>query len=383
MNAAHSRKQALDILRGIAVLMVAICHYAQLTGNTSPIFDAGQCGVDLFFVLSGFLISGLLFAEFRDTGTISLKHFWLRRAFKIYPPFYVLMLSVAVVALVRVHRLPKEIFFEAVFVQNYTPHIWPHTWSLAVEEHFYFSLPLILVLLVTIGKGKQNPFRLIPVLSVALSAICLYLRILAYRHGADWHHIAYPTHLRADALFAGVALGYYAHFEKASFLEARKNWVLAVGLALSLVLLVMPSVPRITFAYVAFSFIVAASANRSASRNWAAKTFAWIGYYSYSIYLWHVVALLLLLRMPATWWRIPAYFAVVIGFGVVMAKIVETPALRVRDRLVPSRLPRRSVQNSRPVEVQGGDVRQVETMSTEEPVKHDSLGDQIPIRTHS
>ena len=266
-----SRNQSLDVLRGIAVLLVIVSHYSGTLPRPSALLETGWVGVDLFFVLSGFLISGLLFSEFEKTGTINLKRFWIRRGFKIYPPFYALIGLTALVALVRTRQLPHQLIWEATFLQNYFSRFWPHTWSLAVEEHFYFSLPLLFLLLMLIGKGKPNPFRAIPIISLGLCLLCLYLRILALRHGGDWGHIAFPTHLRMDALFAGVTLGYYAHFTPESFREAGKSWVLGFGLFFAATFVIMPDVPRLTFAYVAFSFIVAWAVNRPSSKNPLAK----------------------------------------------------------------------------------------------------------------
>jgi peptidoglycan/LPS O-acetylase OafA/YrhL len=205
-----------------------------------------------------------------------------------------------------------------------------------VEEHFYLSLPLLLLFLSRIGKGKPNPFWTIPIISLCLSLLCLYFRILALRHGNDWGHIAFPTHLRMDALFAGVTLGYYAHFTPESFREAGKPWALAIGLFFAATFFIMPDVPRLTFAYVAFSFIVAWAVNRPRTTNPILRGLSWIGYYSYSIYLWHVVAMLGLEQLPARWYRFPLYFVAAIALGVLMAKLIEVPALKLRDRVFPS-----------------------------------------------
>jgi len=331
-----SRNQSLDVLRGIAVLLVIVSHYSGTLPQPSALLETGWVGVDLFFVLSGFLISGLLFSEFEKTGTINLKRFWIRRGFKIYPPFYALIGLTAFAALVRTHQLPHQLLWEATFLQNYFSRFWPHTWSLAVEEHFYLSLPLLFLILMLIGKGKPNPFRAIPIISLGLCLLCLYLRILALRHGRDWGHIAFPTHLRMDALFAGVTLGYYAHFAPESFREAGKSWVLAIGLFFAATFVIMPDVPRLTFAYVAFSFIVAWAVNRPSSKNPLVKGLSWIGYYSYSIYLWHVVAMLGVEQLSARRFRFPIYFVVAIGLGVLMAKLIEVPALKLRDKVFPS-----------------------------------------------
>lgn len=332
-----SRNQPLDVLRGVAVLMVIVSHYSVVLDHESSILWATASGVDLFFVLSGFLISGLLFSEYQETGNIDLKRFWLRRGFKIYPPFYCLIAMTAIACHIRSGVVPRSLISEIFFVQNYLPHFWPHTWSLAVEEHFYFSLPLVLLLLMRIGHGRPNFFRAIPLLSVSASGLCLYLRILTCRHGGDWDHVAFPTHLRIDALLAGVALGYYAHFDPSSFREAKKIWVLMVGMLFALSLLVLPNVANLTFAYVSFSFIVAWAVNRRASHNPISRGLARIGYYSYSIYLWHAVAMLGLQQMPKAWFRFPIYVISAVALGIGMSRLIEYPSLALRDRLFPSR----------------------------------------------
>ena len=298
--------------------------------------ELGGTGVDLFFVLSGFLISGLLFSEFEKNGRINAPRFLIRRAFKIYPPFYALLLVTAATFLILGIRVPRVLFVDAIFLQNYLPHFWEHGWSLAVEEHFYLLLPVLFSFLIWSSRGSRNPFRVIPAISIFLSAICLLLRIQALRHGADFAHIAFPTHLRADALFAGVSLGYFSRYDRESFSEARKWWVLSLGLSFAATMWLLPNIPTLTFAYVAAAFIVAWAANQPAKKAFLSRPIAWIGYYSYSIYVWHVVALILLQHIPAAWYRFPLYFIAAVSLGAVMAKIIELPSLAVRERLFPS-----------------------------------------------
>jgi len=320
-------------LRGIAVLMVLLCHY-------SPKLGFGGYGVDLFFVLSGFLISGLLFEEFKATGKINVKRFWIRRGFKIYPPFYVFLLLTCLGLWIITGGVPHEVVADIFFVQNYFPHLWMHGWSLAVEEHFYLALPLLFLLLLSLGRQKASCFRAIPIISIGLSIFCAYLRIVASRHAHSWDDVFAPTHLRMDSLFAGVTLGYYAHFDAASFREARKNGVLFLGLLLITPALFFPAtVLGVTLAYVAFACVVAWSANQAPSSNRVLRGLAWIGFYSYSIYLWHgamqVFFDVALRSMPHVW-RFPLFVTSTVMVGVGMSKLVELPALKIRNRLFPS-----------------------------------------------
>lgn len=321
------------MLRGIAVLLVLLCHY-------SPFLSFGGFGVDLFFVLSGFLISGLLFQEFKATGTIKVWRFWVRRGFKIYPPFYAFLLLTSLVLWFITGGVPHEVVADIFFVQNYFPHLWMHGWSLAVEEHFYIALPLLLLLLLAIGRRSPNAFRVIPILSIALSILCVYLRALASQHARTWDEMFAPTHLRMDSLFAGVTLGYYAHFDAESFAEGRRKLVLVFGLLLTLPAFLFPgTVVGVTVAYVAFACVLAWAANQSYSGKRLPRALAWVGYYSYSIYLWHGATQVffdVVLRSVPHVIRFPLFIVSTILLGVGMAKLVEVPALKLRNRLFPS-----------------------------------------------
>src|SRR5437763_1414572 len=154
----NSRNQSLDVLRGIAILLVLGGHgaYPYISFWTA----IGGSGVELFFVLSGFLISGLLFSEYQRTGRIAITRFWIRRAFKIYPGFYVLLAVTAAVLAIANHpqiMLGRAVFFNIVFLQNYVTGVGivPQSWSLAIEEHFYFGLPLLLWLSARISTANQ------------------------------------------------------------------------------------------------------------------------------------------------------------------------------------------------------------------------------------
>src|SRR6266704_4580413 len=131
-----NRNHSLDVLRGGAILLVIGFHL-----DPFGVWRGGFVGVDLFFVLSGFLISGLLFRDFTNHGQIQLIGFWLRRAFKILPPLYIFLALMAVLML-AFHLYPGAKFLAAVFFfSNYLADpnqagvFVGHTWSLAIEEH--------------------------------------------------------------------------------------------------------------------------------------------------------------------------------------------------------------------------------------------------------
>src|SRR5258708_39463837 len=138
---------SLAVLRAVAVLLV-IGHHVQFGSDAPAVLRAwhlgGWIGVDLFFVLSGFLVSGLLFREQMRYGTVRVGRFLVRRGLKIYPAFYCFLLATLVVITVSKKCPPADqITGEVLFLQNYLGGVWNHTWSLAVEEHFYIGIALL------------------------------------------------------------------------------------------------------------------------------------------------------------------------------------------------------------------------------------------------
>ena len=138
-----NRLRELDFLRGIAIILVLLRHQA-LFEFTS---EMGWIGVDLFFVLSGFLVSGLLFREYIKFGNIKPMRFLIRRGYKIYPIYYLSVFIYLTPYLLNGNFPLWKLLHESIFIQNYTKglgYINPASWSIAVEEHFYLSFVLIL-----------------------------------------------------------------------------------------------------------------------------------------------------------------------------------------------------------------------------------------------
>lgn len=165
-----TRNRQLDVLRGTAILLVLGRHLPEgttpirgfIVGILSLWYRIGWSGVDLFFVLSGFLVSGLLFREYRAEGHVRPGRFYLRRGLRIWPAFY-LMIAVSLLLLWRTTRL-SQVLIEVFFVQSYFSKgcLWMHTWTLAVEEHFYLALGALTYFL---AKSKSpDPFRILPLL---------------------------------------------------------------------------------------------------------------------------------------------------------------------------------------------------------------------------
>ncbi len=139
---------SLDGLRAISILAV-VWHHSQAGFHSLPIAYRGFLGVDLFFVISGFLIVTLLLREQRRAGNISLKKFYIRRFLRIFPPYYLALVVVAIIAFVRqgeqAHAIRRDLPYALFYVSNLVPmlSLLSPTWSLSTEEQFYLVVPTL------------------------------------------------------------------------------------------------------------------------------------------------------------------------------------------------------------------------------------------------
>jgi peptidoglycan/LPS O-acetylase OafA/YrhL len=345
------RNPSLDILRAVAVLLV-FCYHSE---GAILVSRFGWTGVDLFFVLSGFLISGLLFREYQATQEIRPGRFLLRRGLKIYPQFYLFMGATLAVGWWNGSRPPlPRILAELFFVQNYAPGIWTHTWSLGVEEHFYLLLTLVFVMLAR--RGGPNPFRALPVWIAASCAVILGLRVLTWKlhpQITDYWNV-FPTHLRADSLLTGVLVSYYHTFHGADFTRWMRRvggWVPPVSILLLAPVTFLtredPFMVTAGFSLVAWGFglllvSVLYPMKPAPAPSRGSRAMASLGQVSYAFYLWHAPVLVTgdawKLAAQAHGVSIPALVLTVLTFGASLAmalittKLIEAPVLRWRDR---------------------------------------------------
>jgi peptidoglycan/LPS O-acetylase OafA/YrhL len=351
------RDRGLDILRALAVFMV-MGHHMVLCPSQYPLPHAisvvwhrgGWTGVDLFFVLSGFLVSGLLFREHQKRGTISFRNFFLRRGLKIWPAFWIMI--AATVAGIILGGDPiniKQLFAELLFVQNYVPGFCIHTWSLAVEEHFYLVLPVLLIVLTKCNKSN-SPFAAIPLLTLFIAVACLTLRWLTSANLHNAYACLYQTHLRADSLFFGVFLSYLYHYfpDRLKIIQNKFNWLLGAVLFIPAFVfpleetMVIGSV-GLTLFYLGAGLLLLSILSVNLPENALVKCLGFLGSRSYSIYLWHVNVNGFIVYLEQQYgqlnWFVYAvlYLLGAVLVGVYMARLVEIPVLKLRDRLFPSR----------------------------------------------
>lgn len=352
-GSGQRRWLGVDMLRGVAVLLV-ICRHHQATGWLGAF---GWLGVDLFFVLSGFLVSGLIFDEYQRTGRFNATRFLIRRGFKIYPSFYALIIASTLLMWVTGKRDPLMNYVaEVFFFQNYHEGLWVQTWSLGVEEHFYLLLTFVAVLLIV--SGVRFKWK-----AMVISCLLLFLFFLAVRFvtypTAPFNEQAhmFPTHLRIDSLLAGVLLAACHRFRSAWFhrLFSGHSFVLFVAtIMLMLPVLVSPygswtmSTIGFTGAYLAGAVVVGVAVARpwSASTGvlrsmidrWMVRPLAWIGGISYTTYLWHLLVLLVVeigadtLGLSGSLAEFIVFALGSLAMGWLASVIVERPCLRLRER---------------------------------------------------
>lgn len=354
---------ALDGLRGLALVAIVAYHFTRGETRTLP---GGSAAVDVFFALSGFLITALLLDELRVHGRLQLGRFWARRALRLLPAL-LLMLGVWTLLLLAFHDTSwfaanpegddvgspvdvgaalRDVGLALAYVLNWQHALGegaapiPHLWSLGVEEQFYLLWPLAVLLLVRLPAARR-PWPL-----VALAAGCAVLPFLYFDPAAgDMDRIYFGTDVRAVALLGGAVAAVTWH-RRAGLGLGLPRWQPALawlGFAVMVwwwVFMTWFEVRALVGTLVlalAVSTLVPALAERpraAVSRLLSLRVLTWLGKRSYGVYLWHY--------LWATWTHpLPVWVGVPLGVGasllcaVVSWRLVEAPALRLATRFRP------------------------------------------------
>ncbi len=294
------RRPALDGMRGVAVLMVFLFHFQV------PFASGGLIGVDVFFVLSGFLITALLCEEWDRNGRIDFLAFYQRRAVRLLPALVVLVgVLIACEFLLRrpdwaalLKQAAAALFYSMNWFLAYGKlpggSQLSHTWSLSIEEQFYLLWPLILFVLLRL-RNRQ----LLVALVIAGILSSGAARAIRWQFHHDWVRVYCGLDTRADGLLTGCALGALLNAN----LLPRTDWALAVvrvlswaGVAYLIYVTALP--PGHTFQFFAgiplinlsVALVVLAMMSLPTSRLRTAlewNVLCWVGRISYGIYLWH------------------------------------------------------------------------------------------------
>ncbi|MEZ0602671.1 acyltransferase family protein [Paraburkholderia sp. IW21] len=356
--AKAGRAIELDFVRGIAIIAVMGFHFhAVHTGNfliqivEYPLKNFGREGVNLFFTLSGFLVGGLLLRQYAETGHVDARRFIIRRIFRIWPAYYVLIAFHVVAG-----RHPWSTFLvqNLTHLQNYLGTSISQTWSLAVEEHFYLVLPALLLLF---ARWRLGAWTIISLLS-GVCVVVLIARCFAVAGGNLEGAFAY-TQYRLDSLLIGVILsaiywmkpGVYQQLAKRKWLLIGSVVLLCLWLAFATKHIALDESIGYTIQAIGFAALIVLVLEYSGSlrTSWAYRGIAWIGLYSYGIYLWHSLALapgdMLIHKAtamglaPSVIWivALTAQFAFAIAIGYVTTRAIEYPFLLMRNALFPAK----------------------------------------------
>ena len=358
------RSLALDGLRGFALIWVVTYHF---TGADGP-FPGGWVGLDVFFVLSGFLITAMLLDEVRVHGRVSLPKFYARRAFRLLPALFV-MLGAWVALLLAFHDTTwfaatpggdgsgdpvdvgaalRQVGIVLLYGVNWIYALshgdapLAHLWSLAVEEQFYVVWPFVLLLLIKLPAAR----RIWPVL--ALAGISATLPFLYWDGGAGDDRIYFGTDTRAVGMLMGAVAALAWHRRQSLGLRSPAA-VVRAWLGMSTVLLFLLTVGNIPLKFLAGPAIMAVAAmqvvpylvDRPASlmgRLYSRRVLVWLGQRSYAVYLWHYLWATWLNPL-SSWVSIPVGVTASLLCAHLSWQLVEAPALRYARRFRPSAQP--------------------------------------------
>ena len=343
----------LDGIRAIAVIMVLAYHLKL------ALFKSGFLGVTVFFVLSGYLITGILISEVEEEGTIDLKNFWLRRIRRLVPAVMSMAVVIIFVSAV-VNRIiftkgckdflasvlgfnnwwqifNKVSYFEAAGV----PSPFTHCWSLAIETQFYLIYPLFLLgiykLAKSRGEGRAKRGLLFAGVTLLLALISVILMIALFNPQQDASRVYYGTDTRAFSLLFGALLAILWEYRMVPRrLSASVNMVLgSVSFAVLLVMTIAINGSS-NFWYRGGQFfgtiltvlmVYAVSGRKTwLSRFLSNPVLKWIGDRSYSIYLWHYPIILLISKgIKASWWITLIEIVLSVVLAELSYRFIETP----------------------------------------------------------
>ena len=357
LNFHVSRVPALDGIRGIAILLVFTFHM------TPVLLLGGRIGVDLFFVLSGFLITWTLLQEQRLTGSISLKNFYMRRILRLVPPLVTVIAFVMTFVWLKgtaeqislaiwnsigalLYFFNWQVVWEAPNVLNHE-RMYSHIWSLSVEEQFYTVWPLVVVGMFTFGAPRRAW------LALALAGIFVPSVWRALRWLQEPSPLVYvQTHLRADGLMWGALAAILIDLRIVPTGKLRKvaSWAGVPALLGLFVIASFEGLENGFFYLVGFALVGLCSSVLiytsvvcplpPLARALAFRPLRWIGGISYGLYLWHWP----IIRIVAGWElpqvaTIAAEYSISFAIATVSYYSMEQPILRLKKRFTPEIAP--------------------------------------------
>lgn len=345
---------ALDGLRTLAIISVIFYH---LGFNW---YKGGLLGVTIFFVLSGYLITGILINEIGTSGKINLKRFWIHRVRRLFPAICIVVVAVALLCILFNHllltKMKPDIIPSLVWMQNWwyilrdmsyfeslgAPSPLVHFWSLAIEEQFYLIWPLVLIGAYKLGFNN----KLIRRICVGLAVLSALAMVIMYNPNADPTRVYYGTDTRAFSLLIGAWLAYVWpwHNLESGIAPLRKlstkHFDIIGGVSLGALILIMIFVdglsPAMYYGVLFLTSLLSAAIiatlvvpDSQLAKVFAFKPLVWVGKRSYGMYLWHLPIILLLVSAlnvngDEIWFGI-LVIAIVIAVSALQYKYIENP----------------------------------------------------------
>ncbi|GAA3610066.1 hypothetical protein GCM10022223_27720 [Kineosporia mesophila] len=336
-----SRRPALDGLRAFAVLAVMAFH-------TSPAAHGGFLGVDVFFVISGYLITALLLREWTRTGRIDLRQFYLRRGLRLLPPLVFMLVITLPFAVTGMHydltiNPLVAVLSVLLYVANWAnvwvnegTGIWTHTWSLSIEEQFYLIWPVVLIA-VLVKRRKAPAFGL-----AALIVVVIITRWLSVQHSDTTLWVYYATTSHCDGLLLGSLMAVL--LQNRETLVHRSEtvaWVGVLGLAALFATSYIEAANtyhwRLPLAALLSAMVVHHLVTRTDGamvRLLSLKPFVAVGMVSYGLYLYHFPVFMIIQHQGYPHLvQHSLEISVTVALTVFSWFLVEKPALRLKDRL--------------------------------------------------
>jgi peptidoglycan/LPS O-acetylase OafA/YrhL len=357
------RANGLDTLRAIAITLVFMYHYMVFVSDEATFGFAsvvGWVGVDLFFVLSGYLIANQIFAGIVRGQELSLKYFYIRRGLRTLPAFWFVLALYFLFPALMGGRPPPPLWRFLTFTQNLGLHggtAFSHAWSLCIEEQFYLVLPLLVVA----GAGAANFQARAWIVIVTLFFVGVISRtVLWYDYGEiDYQDIYYSTLCRFDEFLPGVALALLRNFHRPVWerITGYGQRTLALGTVATAAMLYAIYHGHFTddsgyrsfivclgFSLVAIAFatlVLAALSPGSWLRRVRVPGAYHVALWSYSIYLSHKAVAFIVNTQLARRVLPPGLKPLLIGCacvsaGWLMFRLIETPFMAYRDRIFPT-----------------------------------------------
>lgn len=343
----------LDGLRGVSILLVFIHHIYH------PFVPGGFLGVDIFFVLSGFLITSLLLQEFHQTDTINLRNFYLRRCLRLMPAVCFFILCVTFYALLfespaAFAQTSQAALLTLIYVSNWFYAFgWASannalgvTWSLAIEEQFYLVSPLILSLALSFKlKRKFMIYSLI----IGVLAIAVYRKIL-WNADANVSRLYYGSDTRADALIIGCLTGLMTSWNLLPYSSRRFKFYLRILSAIVLSILIyllafeewsdpilynQAGYTVVSLCVALLLLLIIRCPPKFALHILQFTPLVWVGQVSYGLYLWHWASRYFIYRGSVLPPDATHLFLVVIlsfGFTILSYYLIEKPFLKLKKR---------------------------------------------------